>query len=247
MFGRLKDKVIILTGAKGLIGQATLKSIKEAGGEVIAVDISKDDDSDILAFDITKQEDIDRLIAYVIEKHKKIDGLVNLAYPRTKDYGERFENVTLDSWRKNIDMQMNMVFYICQQVLGIMKKQKSGSIVNIGSIYGVVGNDFSIYQDYGGTSPGEYTAIKGGIINFTRYLASYYGEYNVRVNCLSPGGILDVSQQHPSFIKRYSEKSLLKRLGNPEEIANPIVFLLSNEASFITGHNLMVDGGWTAI
>ncbi len=247
MFGNLKGKIVILTGAKGLIGRAAHQSIKEAGAETIAVDVSEDKENDVLAFDITKKEEIDQLIAYVMDKYGRIDGLVNLAYPRTSDYGKRFEEVTLDSWRKNIDMQMNLVFYICQQVLEIMKEQKSGAVVNIGSIYGVVGNDFSLYEDYGGTSPGEYTAIKGGIINFTRYLASYYGKYNVRVNCLSPGGVLDASQQHPGFIKRYSERSLLKRLGNPREIAEPIAFLLSDSASFITGHNLMVDGGWTAI
>lgn len=128
-----------------------------------------------------------------------------------------------------------------------MKEQNFGSIVNVASIYGVVGNDFTIYEGYGGTSPAAYAAIKGGIINFSRYLASYYGKYNIRVNCVSPGGILDTAHQNASFIERYSEKSPLKRLGNPEEIAPAINFLLSDEASFITGHNLMVDGGWTAI
>lgn len=104
---------------------------------------------------------------------------------------------------------------------------------------------FTIYEGYGGTSPVAYSAIKGGIINFTRYLASYYGKDNVRVNCVSPGGIED--NQHPSFIERYEYKSPLKRMGKPHEIAPAITFLLSDEASFITGHNLMVDGGWTAI
>ena len=144
-------------------------------------------------------------------------------------------------------MQLNSTFYLCQQILKVMQEQKSGSIVNIGSIYGVVGNDFSLYEDFGGTSPAAYAAVKGGIVNLTRYLASYYGPYNVRINCVSPGGVLDESKQHPSFIKKYSNKSLLKRLGKPEEMAGPISFLLSDEASFITGHNLMVDGGWTAI
>ena len=119
--------------------------------------------------------------------------------------------------------------------------------MNIASIYGVVGNDFTLYEEYGGTSPAAYSAIKGGIINFSRYLASYYGKYNIRVNCVSPGGILDEKNQDLSFIKKYSNKSPLKRLGNPEEIAPAITFLLSDEASFVTGHNLMVDGGWTSI
>jgi len=174
-----------------------------------------------------------------------LNGLINNAYPRTKDWGDKFEDISLSSWRKNVDMQMNSVFLICQLTLQIMKKQKSGSIVNISSIYGVVGNDFTIYEGYGGTSPAAYSAIKGGVINFTRYLASYFGKYNVRVNCVSPGGIKD--NQHPSFIKRYEDKSPLKRMGKPHEIAPAVTFLLSDESSFITGHNLMVDGGWTAI
>ena len=100
-----------------------------------------------------------------------------------------------------MDMQMNSVFVFCQKALEIMVKQQSGSIVNIGSIYGVVGNNFTIYEGYSGTSPAAYSAIKGGIINFTRYLASYFGKYGIRVNCVSPGGIKD--QQHSSFIEGY--------------------------------------------
>src|SRR5690606_3265943 len=114
--------------------------------------------------------EIDELIKYVIEKYGKVDGLVNLAYPRTKDWGADFENIELKSWRENVDMQLNSLFYICQKVLSLMKNQNSGAIVNIASIYGVVGNDFSLYEEYGGTSPAAYSAIKGGTINFTKYL-----------------------------------------------------------------------------
>jgi len=249
MSNRLKDKVVILTGALGLIGKATKNDLHLNGAKVVSIDKNLIDNPDLMSYnyDITDEQNVNILISDIIDKHGRIDGLVNLAYPRTSDWGLRFEDVPLDSWRDNVDMQLNSVFYLCQQVLKVMKNQKSGSIVNIGSIYGVVGNDFTIYEEYGGTSAAAYSAIKGGIINFTRYLASYYGKYNIRVNCVSPGGILDEKQQHPSFIKRYCEKSPLNRLGNPEEIAPAITFLLSDEASFITGHNLMVDGGWTAI
>lgn len=244
----LENKVIILTGATGLIGSATVDYLLAEKATVVAVDIRKTESNpDILVLDMTSTKDVDSLIDIVMKKYGRIDGLVNLAYPRTSDWGERFEAIPMASWQQNVDMQLNAVFYICQKTLEIMKTQKSGSVVNIGSIYGVVGNDFTIYEEYGGTSAAAYAAIKGGLINFSRYLASYYGQYNVRVNCVSPGGILDEQKQHPSFIKRYSDKSPLKRLGQPEEIAPAITFLLSDSASFITGHNLMVDGGWTAI
>ena len=243
----LKDKVIIVTGGSGLIGQCIINDLKKKGAIAINAEISVDTDlsQGNVHCDITYEESVNDLINIVIERYLKIDGLVNNAYPRTKDWGTKFEEIPLLSWKKNVDMQLNSVFLLCQKALSQMVKQQYGSIVNIGSIYGIVGNDFTIYEGYGGTSPAAYCAIKGGIINFSRYLASYFGKYGIRVNCVSPGGIKD--NQHPSFIERYEYKSPLKRMGKPEEIAPAISFLLSDESSFITGHNLMVDGGWTAI
>jgi NAD(P)-dependent dehydrogenase (short-subunit alcohol dehydrogenase family) len=243
----LKDKVIIVTGGSGLIGSKIIHDINKKGGVAINgdIEIKTNLDKGLLNMDITDDKSIQKGIDLVMEKFKKIDGLVNNAYPRTKDWGNKFENINPESWRKNLDMQLNSSFICCQKVLKIMEIQKSGVIVNIASIYGVVGNDFSLYEEFNGTSPAAYSAIKGGLINFTRYLASYFGKKGIRVNCVSPGGVLD--NQPYSFINKYSAKVPLGRLANPEDIAPSVSFLLSDEASYITGQNLIVDGGWTSI
>lgn len=243
----LKDKIIIVTGGSGLIGKELIADINRKGGNAINADIGVETNltKGTLHLDITDDDSIQNGINLILAEHGKIDGLVNNAYPRTKDWGTKFENIDPESWRANIDMQLNSYFVCSQKVLKIMSNQSHGSIVNIASIYGVVGNDFTLYEEYGGTSPAAYAAIKGGLINFTRYLASYYGRNGIRVNCVSPGGIFD--NQHPSFISRYEAKVPMGRLGNPDDIAPAVSFLLSEEAKYITGQNLIVDGGWTAI
>jgi len=243
----LKDKIIIVTGGSGLIGKEIVSDIIRKGGIAINADIGIETDllSRNLHMDITKDASIQEGIDTILLKYGQIDGLVNNAYPRTKDWGTKFEEIDPKSWRKNMDIQLNSYFVCCQKVLRVMAQQIKGSIVNIASIYGVVGNDFSLYEEYGGTSPAAYSAIKGGVINLTRYLASYYGRKGIRVNCVSPGGIFD--NQHPSFVSRYEAKVPMGRLGNPDDIAPSVSFLLSEEAKYITGHNLIVDGGWTVI
>ena len=243
----LDNKIIIITGGSGLIGKELVADIKRKGGMAINADIGVEtnfDDGNVY-MDISNDNSIQEGLDLIVTEYGKIDGLVNNAYPRTKDWGTKFEEIDPASWRENVDLQMNSYFVCCQKVLRVMAKQNYGSIVNIASIYGVVGNDFTLYEEYGGTSPAAYSAIKGGIINFTRYLASYYGRKGIRVNCVSPGGIFD--NQHPSFVTRYESKVPMGRLGNPDDIAPPVSFLLSDEAKYITGQNLIVDGGWTSI
>lgn len=249
----LKDKVVIVTGGNGLIGREIVKDLKAHEAKVISADINFDNDFTIdngkfatFRLDLSSNESIDSLINFTVDNFNRIDGLINAAYPHTKDWGKyRFENDPFEHWTSNVDLQLNSVFYIDQQVSKIMEEQKCGSIVNFGSIYGIVGNDFTIYEDYGGTSPAEYCAIKGAIINFTRYMASYLGKYNVRTNCVCPGGIWD--HQREEFVNAYNHRCPMKRMGNPDDIAPLCLFLVSDGSKYINGQIIAADGGWTAI
>ena len=243
---KLNDKLILVTGGSGLIGAAIVDKLVQEGARVINIDLNpgQDDSVEFVKCDITDPESIKSTVDK-IGRDQTIHGLVNNAYPRTSDWGARFEDIPLDSWQKNVDYQMNSYFYFSQQVLIHMKEKGEGSIVNICSTYGVVAPDFTTYDGTEMTSPAAYSAIKGGLINFTRYLASYYGKYNIRINGVSPGGIFD--HQPQPFVDNYQHKVPLKRMGKPQDIAPAVAFLLSDEASYITGHNLMVDGGWTCI
>ncbi|MFM7023639.1 MAG: oxidoreductase [Flavobacteriales bacterium] len=242
----LKDKLIVVTGGNGLLGRSFSQYMRNMGATVIAADIAIEEGAPFqVKIDITDEESVKKCIDDIVEKYKKIDGWVNNAYPRTSDWGTKFESIPHQSWQKNVDMHLNGYFLCCQHVLEQMKKQGFGAVVNMSSIYGSVAPDFSIYEGTPMTMPAAYSAIKGGLDSFTRYLASYYGAYNLRVNAVSPGGIFD--NQNPLFVENYSRKVPMKRMGKPEEIAPSIAFLLSDGASYITGHNLLVDGGWSAI
>jgi NAD(P)-dependent dehydrogenase (short-subunit alcohol dehydrogenase family) len=244
---KLKNKVIIVTGGSGLIGNSIINFLINNAAIVINADINCNNNLDNGEFycDINDPNSTTILITEILKKFNKIDGLVNCAYPRTKDWGNHFEDSLENSWKSNIDMQMNSNIFLMRKVIMEMKNQLFGSIVNIASIYGVVGPDFSIYEGTGMGNVAEYAAIKGGIINVTRYLASFYGKYNIRINCVSPGGVFD--NQNPQFVKNYENKVPLKRMANPDDISPMVGFLLSDDTKYITGQNIMVDGGWTCI
>jgi NAD(P)-dependent dehydrogenase (short-subunit alcohol dehydrogenase family) len=243
----VKDKVIIVTGGSGLLGAEIVKDLQKKDARVINFDINGETNlqDGFVYCDITDVGSVDNALATVINQHRRIDGLVNNAYPRTKDWGTAFEEIEFTSWQANVDMQLNSMFYMSQQVLKGMKERRSGNIVNIASIYGVVGNDWTVYEGTNIVSPAAYAAIKGGVVNFTRYLAALYGKVGIRINCVSPGGIFN--QQPEPFVKAYEKKVPMQRLGQPDDIAPAVSFLLSDEAKYITGQNLIVDGGWTAI
>lgn len=242
----IKDKVIVITGGNGLLGREMVSTFRNHGALVIAADIYFEKQSaDNIIMDITDENSVREGVAAIVKKYNRIDGWVNNAYPRTKDWGNKFEKIALESWRKNVDMHLNGYFLCCQVVLEQMKYQRFGSLINMSSIYGLVGPDFTVYEGTEITMPAAYSAIKGGLNNFTRYLASYYGAYQIRVNTVSPGGIFD--KQPESFINNYNKKVPLKRMGSPKDIVSAVFFLLTNDSSYITGHNLVVDGGWSII
>lgn len=243
----LKDKLVLITGGSGLLGQAMIKDMVIKGAEVINVDVIKADDlpCETVICDLTNDHSLIELVHRISSDYNQLDGLVNNAYPRTKDWGLPFESLDIDSWRKNVDMQLNTIAFLIQQLIPSLRKSSHASIVNIASIYGVVGNDFSIYEGTSINPPAAYSAIKGGLVNLTRYLASLYGKEDIRVNCVSPGGIFD--HQPKAFVDNYERKVPMGRMGMPDDIAPAVSFMLSDEAKYITGQNLIVDGGWTAI
>lgn len=243
----LNDKVIIVAGGSGLIGRAIVDYCASQGATVVNADINVETDLEQcrVKMDISSEESVQNAVDAVERQFRRIDGLVNCAYPHTADWGAFFEDIPFESWRRNVDLQLNSVFLLCQRVLRVMERHGRGAIVNIASIYGIVGNDFTVYDGTSMTSPAGYSAIKGGVINFTRYLASYFGRKGIRANCVAPGGIFD--HQNPIFVENYAHRCPMGRMGHPEDIAPAVAFLLSDDAGYITGQCLAVDGGWTAI
>ena len=242
----IKDKIIVVTGGDGLLGKQMVSTFRKNGAITISVDIYFDEKCQCdYIMDITDEDSVKNVISSIIKKYSKIDGWVNNAYPRTDDWGKKFENISIDSWRRNVDMHLNGYFICCQHVLNQMKNQGFGSLINMSSIYGFIAPDFSIYMGTEMTMPAAYSAIKGGINNLTRYLASYFGEFKIRVNTISPGGIFN--NQPDSFVNNYENKVPLKRMGNASDIVAAVYYLLSDESSYVTGHNLVVDGGLSII
>ena len=250
----LKNKTAIVTGGCGLIGREIVQGLSQFGADVFIADQNEPEDKILteqrqnvkyVNLDITSVASVqDVLKRIAIEKGGKIDILVNCAYPRTKDWGAKFENINFESWKLNVDNHLGGYFLMCKETAMLMKEQGGGSIINVASIYGVVAPDFSIYDDTEMTMPAAYAPIKAGIIAMTKYIATYYGSYNIRSNAISPGGIYD--NQETSFVEKYSRKTPLGRMGKPDEIVGGVIYLASDASSFVTGQNILVDGGWTA-
>ena len=264
---KVTNKVACIVGGLGLIGKEVVKALSSAGAQTIILDIEKEKGIDFEnyikdqgykasyeKFDCADLESMDMNFSALLDKYGPFDIFVNCSYPRTEDWAQNsFSNISLKSYRKNVDIHMNSYAWLAKLAADNMElHEKGGSIIQLGSTYGVVGQDLTIYEGTDMKENMTYAAIKGGITNLSRLMASYYGKFSIRINTLCPGGLLGpvagkANSQSEIFAKNYSNKTPLKRLGKPEEIASVVLFLASDAASYISGITLMVDGGWTAI
>lgn len=229
----LKNKVVLITGAAGIQGPEHVKAFKLAGAKVVATDIKNTE----IILDVTNQNSIGQAVKQIIKQFGRIDVLVNNAGATAKQGSTDWEQI----------IKVNLTgTYLCCQIVGSAMTQ--GSIINVSSIYGLVGPDFSLYDqaEYAGKPmgvPAAYAASKGGVIALTKYFASLYAP-KIRVNCVTPGGIFD--NQSKNFVKKYSAKTMLGRMANRDEVSGAILYLASDLSSYVTGANIVVDGGLTA-
>ena len=262
----LTGKVAIVTGALGLIGQTHCRALANAGARVVVADLDAQACQEFastlahqavgMSIDISAEIKVVEAATWIEEHLGRLDILVNNAaindhFQSSADIlsVSSFENYPLEMFQKSWEVNV-MGLFLCAQKFGkIMLKNQGGSIINIASTYGIVGPDQSLYQnEYGDQvfyKTPAYPTTKGAVINFTRYLAAYWGEKGIRVNTLSPGGV--ENGQTDIFIQKYAAKTSLKRMALPTDYAGALVFLASDASSYMTGANLVVDGGFTSI
>ncbi len=248
----MNKKTIIVTGGFGTIGFALSKSLLEQGHKVIAVDtkIKKIKNLKlnnlnlfVLKANLNKEKDIKRLISICVKKFKKIDALVHCAYPKTKDWGVKLEKLKQKSLNENLINQLGSTIMISKNIINLFLKQNYGSLILLSSIMGLNNPKFETYKRTNMSSPIEYSAIKSGIISITKYLAKYYSKKNLKINCLSPGGVKDNLPK--KFIKNYRKQCNSKGLLDPTDVVNVINFLLAEKSNFISGQNIVIDDGYS--
>ena len=254
----LDGKVIVITGGAGLIGQEFAKAVMNQGGIAVIADIDEKrmqytvrelaqkfpcEKIDIFKLDITSKDSIQKCIAYVDSKYKKIDALINNAYPRNKNYGRHFFDVEYDDFVENLGMNLGGCIIPSQLFSLYFQEQGYGNIINISSIYGVIAPEFEIYDNTKMTMPVEYAAIKSGMLHLTKYMAKFFKGKNIRVNAMSPGGVLD--SQPEEFLKKYNQRCSTKGMLNERDLSGTLVFLLSDMSMYINGQNIVVDDGFS--
>ncbi|HET6596361.1 MAG TPA: SDR family oxidoreductase [Anaerolineales bacterium] len=262
--------VAVVTGAVGLLGAEFCRTLAEAGAAVAVVDLNESASQAVaesltnsgykaqaLAADITQPDSVKSVVDQVVSKLGRIDILVNSAALDPKFDPEAvskgitpgaFEDYPLDLWNSALNVNLTGMFLMTQACVKPMLEQgKKGSIINICSTYGLNGPDQRIYVKEGervAFKPVYYTVTKAGVLGFTKYLAAYYAETEIRVNALTPGGVFNNHEAY--FVKNYSAKTILGRMARKDEMNGALLFLASDASSYMTGNNLVVDGGWTA-
>lgn len=252
----LRGKTALVTGGAGRLGAQMVAALAEAGANVLIGGRRREACEDLagrirslgvkslgIEMDVTSPADIERAVVSAVEGFGSLDILVNNAGGSRRAL---LDEATLEDWRAVIDLNLTGPFLCSQAAARVMISQRRGKIINIASIYGVVGVDQRLYEQSPQMVPGSvpYTASKGGLVNLTRDMAVYLAPHGIQVNAISPGGFR--ARQDPEFLKRYCERTPAGRMGGADDLKGAIVFLASAASDYVTGHNLMVDGGWTA-
>ena len=247
-------KTIIVTGGAGRIGSALAADLVKQGHKVLLGDIDNSKllkikkklnskNIEIFQGDLTTKNNIDRFIKFGVKKFKNIHAAVHCSYPTSKKWGARLEDLEEIHLKNDLQNQLGGSIIFSQRIMKYFLKQKKGNLILISSIQGIQAPKFNHYKNLNMTSPIEYSAIKSGIISITKYLSKYYKNKNIRINCVSPGGIKD--NQPKLFTKRYRQSCNSKGLLDGEDISKLILFLLSDKSKYITGQNLVIDDGWS--
>ena len=256
----LKNKLIFIVGGEGLIGSSIVEMLIKSKVKCISLDIKRkkiirNKFYNFSYFDISNLSSDSKAFYDVFNKFGCPDVFINCSYPRSTDWiNGNFSKITYQFLKTNIDLQLSSFSWVSKVVAEKMKlNKKKGSIINFGSMYGSkVAQDLSLYK---GTKMKEnyaYNIVKAGLVGSSRMIASYYGRYGIRANLICPGAIeghiAGKSKKQPKVFKRnLINRVPLRRLANPEEIANVAIFLSSDDSSYITGTEIVVDGGWTSI
>ena len=247
-------KTIIITGGAGRIGSALAADLVKHGHKVLLGDINNSKllkikkklnskNIEIFQGDLTTKKNIDRFIKFGVKKFKNIYAAVHCSYPTSKKWGARLEDLDEIHLKNDLQNQLGGSIIFSQRIMKYFIKQKKGNLILISSIQGIQAPKFNHYKNLNMTSPIEYSAIKSGIISITKYLSKYYKNRNIRINCVSPGGIKD--NQPKLFIKKYRQSCNSKGLLDGDDISKLILFLLSDKSKYITGQNLIIDDGWS--
>ena len=255
----LKGRRALITGATGGLGRVMAETLAELGADLVLVD-REGSDFESLSENLTKYWGVNvqhricdleqqaqrrELMAWLKSCSQGLNILINnAAFVGTSElqgWGVPFEEQTLETWRRAMEVNLTAVFDLCQGLTPLLKVAKGANIINISSIYGMYAPDWSLYEGTSMSNPAAYGASKGGLIQFTKWLATTIAP-NVRVNTISPGGIF--RNQPESFVKRYEAKTPLARMGNEEDFRGVIAYLASDMSMYVTGQNLSVDGGW---